>query len=120
MQYQNRPLLTGVIWSRQGPVPPAALSSVQKAGWQSQNLACLLSQPVFLADFLDQVYGAAEALFAQLAEELKRWADWVVLGTIQDLDEYADSNLTEVGVPSTCSLPAPALVIYFSPLALLP
>lgn len=49
--------------------------------------------------FLGQVYGAAEALFAQLAEELKRWADWVVLGTIQDLDEYADSNLTEVGAP---------------------
>ncbi|MEW5298927.1 MAG: hypothetical protein WDW36_001997 [Sanguina aurantia] len=46
--------------------------------------------------FFEQVYGAAEALFAQLAEELKRWADWVVLGTIQDLDEYADSNLTEV------------------------
>ncbi|GLI62890.1 cytoplasmic dynein 1b heavy chain [Volvox africanus] len=42
-----------------------------------------------------RVYAAAEALFAQLAEELKKYQDWMVLGTL-DLDEFADANLVEV------------------------
>ncbi len=42
-----------------------------------------------------QVYASAEALFSQLSEELKKYQDWLVLGTV-DLDEFVDSNLTEV------------------------
>nr|ADI46856.1 DHC1bf [Volvox carteri f. nagariensis] len=42
-----------------------------------------------------RVYAAAEALFAQLGEELKKYQDWMVLGTL-DLDEFADENLMEV------------------------
>ncbi|KAG2486208.1 hypothetical protein HYH03_015170 [Edaphochlamys debaryana] len=43
-----------------------------------------------------RVYAAAEALFAQLADELKKYQDWMVLGAM-DLDEFADTNLVEVG-----------------------
>lgn len=42
-----------------------------------------------------QVYASAEALFGQLADELKKYQDWMVLGTV-DLDEFVDANLVEV------------------------
>ena len=37
----------------------------------------------------------AEALFAQLGDELKKYQDWLVLGSV-DLDEFVDEALNEV------------------------
>ncbi|KAK9815706.1 hypothetical protein WJX72_008353 [[Myrmecia] bisecta] len=42
-----------------------------------------------------KVYTAAEALYTRLQDELKKWVDWVALGTV-DLDEFVDQNLTDV------------------------
>lgn len=42
------------------------------------------------------MYAGAEALFTSLSEELKKYTDWVALGTAGDLDELLDSQLQEV------------------------
>jgi hypothetical protein len=42
------------------------------------------------------VYAGAEALFTSLSEELKKYTDWVALGSAGDLDELLDSQLQEV------------------------
>ncbi|GMH35100.1 hypothetical protein BSKO_02968 [Bryopsis sp. KO-2023] len=42
-----------------------------------------------------QVYGDVEALFGRLSDELKKYQDWVALGTV-DLDDFAEQNLDEV------------------------
>ncbi len=49
-----------------------------------------------------RVYVAAEGLFTQLADELKRYQDWVVMGTV-DLDEFID----QVRGPLACARPRP-------------
>lgn len=41
------------------------------------------------------MYTAAEALFVQLSDELRKFQDWLVLGTV-DLEEYVNENLQEV------------------------
>jgi len=67
-----------------------------------KGVSDLSERPGFFRPIVDaapqgiaKVYAAAEALFGQLAEELKRYQDWMVLGTV-DLDEFVDANLTEV------------------------
>nr|BBC28429.1 cytoplasmic dynein 1b heavy chain [Yamagishiella unicocca] len=67
-----------------------------------KGVSDLSERPGFFRPIVDanpagiaRVYAAAEALFAQLADELKKYQDWMVLGTL-DLDEFADSNLVEV------------------------
>nr|BCL66104.1 cytoplasmic dynein 1b heavy chain [Volvox africanus] len=67
-----------------------------------KGVSDLSEKPGFFRPIVDanpagiaRVYAAAEALFAQLAEELKKYQDWMVLGTL-DLDDFADANLTEV------------------------
>ncbi|KXZ45909.1 DHC7 protein [Gonium pectorale] len=67
-----------------------------------KGVSDLSERPGFFRPIVDanpagiaRVYAAAEALFAQLAEELKKYQDWMVLGTL-DLDEFTDTNLVEV------------------------
>ncbi|GFR50179.1 hypothetical protein Agub_g12346, partial [Astrephomene gubernaculifera] len=67
-----------------------------------KGVSDLSERPGFFRPIVDanpagiaRVYAAAEALFAQLAEELKKYQDWMVLGTV-DLDEFVDANLVEV------------------------
>jgi dynein heavy chain 2 len=48
-----------------------------------------------------QVYDGAEALFVSLADELKKYQDWVALGMVGaagggELDDYVDAQLEEV------------------------
>nr|ADI46936.1 DHC1bm [Volvox carteri f. nagariensis] len=74
-----------------------------KAGYADVvGVSDLSERPGFFRHIVDanpagiaRVYAAAEALFALLAEELKKYQDWLVLGTL-DLDEFADANLVEV------------------------
>lgn len=68
----------------------------------AQGVSDLSERPGFFRPIVDanptgiaKVYAAAEALFSQLADELKKYQDWMVLGTL-DLDEFADANLVEV------------------------
>ncbi|KAG2426397.1 hypothetical protein HYH02_014824 [Chlamydomonas schloesseri] len=67
-----------------------------------KGVSDLSERPGFFRPIVDanptgiaRVYAAAEALFAQLADELKKYQDWMVLGTL-DLDDFADANLVEV------------------------
>ncbi|KAJ9505745.1 hypothetical protein QJQ45_029246, partial [Haematococcus lacustris] len=67
-----------------------------------KGVSDLSERPGFFRPIMDSnpagiacVYAAAEALFNQLAEELKKYQDWVVLGTAE-LDEFVDEALSEV------------------------
>ncbi|KAG1663699.1 hypothetical protein FOA52_013267 [Chlamydomonas sp. UWO 241] len=68
-----------------------------------KGVSDLSERPGFFQPIMDsntagiaKVYSAAEGLFAQLSDELKKFTDWLVLGSVPDLDEYVDGVLTEV------------------------
>jgi len=62
----------------------------------SMYQSCTQYHALTLFHTASQVYASAEGLFGLLAEELKKYQDWVVLGGAGDLDEYVDMNLVEV------------------------
>lgn len=67
-----------------------------------KGVSDLSERPGFFTPIVDgstegiaKVYAAAEALFAQLGDELKKYNDWVVMGGV-DLEEFVAENLQEV------------------------
>eukprot|EP00955_Chlamydomonas_euryale_P024627 259694-Chlamydomonas_euryale.AAC.8 len=68
-----------------------------------KGVSDLSERPGFFQPIMDantagiaKVYSAAEGLFAQLSDELKKFSDWMAIGSVADLEEFVDEHLAEV------------------------